>query len=61
MRHSKPVRLGNRTYRAGESVYLFLDFTINLNMRDLVYHFKLRPLSVETALCGLAQGRQLRA
>ena len=29
MRHSKPVRLGNRTYRGGESVYLFLEFTIN--------------------------------
>ena len=41
MRHSKPVRLGNRTYRVGlnamqsetaptggESVYLFLEFTI---------------------------------
>ena len=39
MRHSKsrlvedadesaPVRLGNRTYRAGEGVYLFLGFTI---------------------------------
>ena len=29
MRHSKPVRLGNRTYRGGERVYLFLEFTIN--------------------------------
>ena len=28
MRHSKPVRLGNRTYRGSESVYLSLQFTI---------------------------------
>ena len=46
MRHSKPVRLetaptgviarlGNRTYRAGESVYLFLEFTITAIRLDM--------------------------
>ena len=45
MRHSKPVRFSNRTYRVGvnavrsetaptgdESVYLFLEFTIVFSM-----------------------------
>ena len=30
MRHLAPARLGNRAYRGGGSVYLFLSFTINL-------------------------------
>ena len=40
MRHSKPVRLGNRTYRGGESVYLFLDFAIISNSAPIRSGFK---------------------